>query len=301
MRKWRKFTNPEVLPGVLVALLWTACPACALAQSTAPGPSSPYSAFSDSLLERAKAEVIRVKALVKQGTLAKSKLDEAEEQLADAEDEAILAHTLYAPEHLENTTEAQAAQMVAAAGRRVDRQSKRVEQNQKLLDLGILARSEVSGSSDELASRRRVLDLANNRVTLIEQLRQMAAAEERRLDVKASSGGISQDVEVRFDGGGKFALAEMASIASAFELQFHHALPISATGQTALHRSMGLDHRDRVDVALNPDAAEGLWLRRLLERRRDPYLAFRSAVAGAATAPHIHIGPGSTRLKAAQR
>jgi hypothetical protein len=300
MRKWRKFTNPAVLPGVLVALLWMAYPACALAQSAGPGPSSPYSAFSDSLLERAKAEVVRVKALVKQGTLSKSKLDEAEEQLADAEDEATLAHTLYAPEHLENTTGEQAAQMVAAAERRVQRQTKRVEQNQKLLDLGILARAEVSGSNEELASRRHVLDLANNRVTLIEQLRQMAA-EEQRLALKARSGGIPQDIEVRFDGGGKFAVAEMASIASAFEHQFHHALPISAMGQTALHRSMGLDHRDRVDVALNPDAPEGLWLRRLLEQRRDPYLAFRSAVAGAATAPHIHIGLGSTRLKAVQR
>jgi hypothetical protein len=39
----------------------------------------------------------------------------------------------------------------------------------------------------------------------------------------------------------------------------------------------------------------------LLERLQTPYLAFRSAVVGAATAPHIHIGTGSTRLKLAQR
>jgi hypothetical protein len=64
---------------------------------------------------------------------------------------------------------------------------------------------------------------------------------------------------------------------------------------------MGLDHRNRVDVALNPETSEGLWLRQLLEKLHIPYLAFRSAVAGAATAPHIHIGTGSSRLKLASR
>lgn len=59
---------------------------------------------------------------------------------------------------------------------------------------------------------------------------------------------------------------------------------------------MGLDHRGRVDVALTPDSVEGLWLRRLLENMRIPYLAFKGALAGAATGPHIHIGLGSSRL-----
>ena len=57
----------------------------------------------------------------------------------------------------------------------------------------------------------------------------------------------------------------------------------------------------RSDIALNPDAPEGVWLRSLLERLHIPYLAFRSAVAGAATAPHIHIGTGSARLAAVIR
>ena len=96
-------------------------------------------------------------------------------------------------------------------------------------------------------------------------------------------------------------MGDLTAISAQFEKRFHHALPVSALGQTLLHQSMGLDHRNRVDVALNPDQPEGLWLRALLERLHVPYLAFRSAVAGAATAPHIHIGTGSTRLKLAQR
>jgi hypothetical protein len=67
-------------------------------------------------------------------------------------------------------------------------------------------------------------------------------------------------------------------------------------GQTAVHRALGFDHRGRVDVALNPDQPEGVWLRRYLTENRIPFFAFRHAVAGKATGAHIHLGPMSTRL-----
>jgi hypothetical protein len=63
-----------------------------------------------------------------------------------------------------------------------------------------------------------------------------------------------------------------------------------------VHRSLGFDHRDRVDVALNPDQTEGRWLMSLLDRLSVPYIAFRHAVAGRATGAHIHIGLPSPRL-----
>jgi hypothetical protein len=54
-----------------------------------------------------------------------------------------------------------------------------------------------------------------------------------------------------------------------------------------------------VDVALNPDQQEGLWLRKYLESRKIPYFAFRAALPGKATGPHIHMGPPSQRLVSA--
>ena len=54
-----------------------------------------------------------------------------------------------------------------------------------------------------------------------------------------------------------------------------------------------------MDVAISPDQSEGVWLRAYLESNEIPYFAFRSAVPGKATGAHIHIGPGSTRLRAA--
>jgi hypothetical protein len=74
-------------------------------------------------------------------------------------------------------------------------------------------------------------------------------------------------------------------------------LPISAEGETNLHRALGFDHRGRVDVAINPNASEGMWLRHYLQSLKIPYYAFTRAIRGKATAAHIHIGPGSTRLQ----
>jgi hypothetical protein len=81
--------------------------------------------------------------------------------------------------------------------------------------------------------------------------------------------------------------------------QFGKSLPVSAKGDTALHRSLGFDHRGRVDIALNPDQREGAWLRSYLQKAKLPYYAFRAAVRGKATAPHIHMGPPSTRYRVA--
>ena len=75
--------------------------------------------------------------------------------------------------------------------------------------------------------------------------------------------------------------------------RFEREMPISAMGQTPTHKEMGLDHRDRVDVALHPSSPEGLVVIRYLEAKGYPFTAFRSSVPGVATGAHIHIGPGS--------
>jgi hypothetical protein len=255
------------------------------------------------LLERARNEVERIRVLVEQGTLPKVQLEQAQERLADAEDEAVLARTLYGEVRIADMTPQDAEAMIAAAQRRVDRQAKIVAERQKLLDSGILAKSDVAVSQDELESRRRVLNLAQNRLKLLDDLKQMAENEERLEQAAAAQANAAslKNVMIRYEGNGLFDLSELPTISTEFEKRFHHALPVSALGQTLLHRSMGLDHRNKVDVALNPDEAEGVWLRQLLERLHIPYLAFRSAVSGAATAPHIHIGTGSSRLKLALR
>lgn len=267
----------------------------------ADAPSLRYDTLSQAQLARAEADVTRIRALVQQGTLSQAELMQAESRLADARDQETLSATLFGQTKLEDTTPEQAQAMLAAAQRRVDRQEKIVQERAKLVDAGILAKAEFAAYGDELQSRKQVLELAQNRIKLLADLRDMADNEQRLLRAAQAGNPAVKNVMIRYDGNGLFDLGDLTPISAQFEKRFHHPLPISALGQTLLHQAMGLDHRNRVDVALNPDSAEGLWLRGLLERLHVPYLAFRSALAGAATAPHIHIGTGSTRLKLAQR
>ncbi len=237
----------------------------------------------------------RIRALVEQGTLPKSTLDDAEARLADAQDEMTLSDTLYNAAHVQNMTQAEEEAMAAAASRRLDRAQSLLEARQKLLDMGIISQSEMAAARNEVTSRRLVLELAQNRVKLMDSLRLMVT-EEQRMQMPTMANSM-----IRYDGKAAFKLDELAAIQSDFKAHFHHELPVSAVGQTMVHQSMGLDHRNKVDVALNPEQPEGMWLRSYLERMNISYLAFRSAVLGAATAPHIHIGTMSSRLGLASR
>lgn len=286
--------------------VFTAAVSCTQIAAAADIPTAPissgtsYSSLSNTLLERAKSEAERIKALVDQGILPKSRLEQAESAVADARDEAVLARTLYGITTVQDMTPADAQDMLKAAQRRLDRETKLVAERRNLLDQGILSKSEFSSFQDELANRERTLDLAHTRANLLDQLRQMATVE-RQDERNAAQPAVAKTVMIRYEGNGLFNLNDMVTISEEFDKRFHETLPISAWGQTLVHQALGLDHRNRVDVALNPDQPEGVWLRHFLESLRIPYIAFRSAVPGAATAPHIHIGPESTRLNLAQR
>lgn len=93
-----------------------------------------------------------------------------------------------------------------------------------------------------------------------------------------------------------WSLKQAQNIETYFYQTFGHNLPVSAFGQTATHDRMGFDHRDAMDVALHPDSAEGRALIDHLRRSHIPFMAFKSAVARAATGAHIHIGRPSRRM-----
>ena len=279
-------------------LCWWTGSSSALAVTLSDDASAAYTALANARLTQAKSEVERIRVLVNQGALPNSWLQDAELKLADAQDEETLSQLFYGKPRVQDITDDDAKAMIDAASRRVDREAAVVAHQQELVNQGVMARAEIDTVQRELESRRRILSLAENRVKLMQELREMATAE-ARLQSQNPSGAL-RNVMIRYDGNGIFHIAELPSISQAFERQFHRPLPVSALGQTALHQSLGLDHRDRVDIALNPDGVEGVWFRQYLEQLHIPFLAFRSAIAGAATAPHIHLGTGSNRLKLAQ-
>ena len=288
-------TRFVALPCVLVA---TVLGAQAARGSELP-PSASGELSSNEIVDRARGDVARIQTLVGEGSLPKSSLDEAAARLADIKDEGVLAETLFSSTKLADLTTEQRARMLAAAERRFDRQAEVACERQGLLAMGVIARAEMGAVNAELETRRHVLDLARDRIRLIETQDQMAD-EEQNLE-RAMESGTSRKAMLKFEGCGHFYAADFPAIASDFEEQFHYPIPVTARGQTRLHQSFGLDHRGKIDVGLNPEEPEGIWLRRLLENRQIPYIAFRSAVRGAATAPHIHIGTGSSRIRLAQR
>lgn len=248
-------------------------------------------------VRRATEELEKVRSLVAAGAAPRASVASTEHALIEAQDDVIVAHTLYGKIGVEDLTEEQANDMVAAARRQLDREKLRLEAVRKLVDEGVAARATLTPALEDLESRRKTLDLALSRSELIGELAAMAKVEA----TVPESDQLPSDLRIaeRFDGNGVFRDSEFKKVVLAFEKQFSHPLPVSARGETALHRALGFDHRGRVDIALSPDAAEGVWLRQYLAVSHIPYFAFRAAVPGQATAPHIHLGPPSTRLRAA--
>ena len=110
-------------------------------------------------------------------------------------------------------------------------------------------------------------------------------------------GGFSQTAELaRFNGPFKWSIAEAPRVEKFFSQTFGRRLPITALGQSDTHNRLGFDHRDSVDVGLHPDSGEGRALINYLRKSGIPFLAFRGAIPGTATGPHIHIGRPSGRL-----
>ena len=208
----------------------------------------------------------------------------------------ILRRTLYGTIRVEDFTKDQAEQMIASADRLVKRQEERYEQARQLVAEGVMARATLVALLEDLEFRRKALDLARFRAKLIEEIEEYARAEE---DLDTDIPMLPRRVIERYDGGGLFTDVDFARVSTAFQKQFYRQLPVSAKGATATHKALGFDHRGRVDIALNPDQREGVWLRNYLRRLKIPYYAFRAAVRGKATAPHIHLGPPSNRLRTA--
>ena len=247
-------------------------------------------------LLKAQAEVRRVKALVESGALPRRRLEEAQQAVDDSEDDVILAATLYGGARVQNLSTNEAAEMVAAAQRRFDRQQKMVDSRMELVKGGIVARGEIQPALDELEMRRRTLQLAQGRSKLVDDLLQMAETE-KSVELSRAADLRSKGVLLHYEGSVPFQIGVMTSLRNAFFSRFHQELPVSAWGQTLVHQQLGFDHRGRVDIAVNPDLPEGLWLRKWLERKQISYIGFRAALSQSATGPHIHIGSGSQRVK----
>ena len=172
-----------------------------------------------------------------------------------------------------------------------------VIQRRRLYRDGAISKAAVAEAEQSLIAvlaqiheMRRLLaetDIALTEATFGDELLRMPELE--------ANGFRETDGLARFTGSAKWSLKEVPRVEKFFLQTFGRHLPVSAFGQTATHVRMRFDHRDALDVALQPESAEGRALINYLRTSGIPFIAFKSAVPGAATGAHIHIGKPSFR------
>lgn len=178
-----------------------------------------------------------------------------------------------------------------------------LENLRQLVADGLVARVELENAEALLAGLRTNLETFKKNVAdselLIAELRKAEEmAQAKPLIAKGTSTSTRSFLKptiLRYGGEAGWSLGRLGTIQTFFASTFGTTLPVSALGQSATHNRLGYDHRNAVDVALHPDSAQGQALIRYLQSQGIPYLAFRAAVPGVATGPHIHIGNPSHR------
>jgi hypothetical protein len=249
---------------------------------------------SDRALAEAQEELARTQQLVDAGVAPRKQLEDIRARFEEVRDEAVLATTLYAQVELNQFTPEMSESMLKAADNRMARRQAAVDDAKKKAEAGVLARTALTPLLEELDRARRVRDEAQIRAQLFEELASAARAEAGVVAENDTNKDLLP-AAIRYTGKGVFTETHWRKIVLAFEKRFAHGMRVSAKGDTLYHRSLGFDHRGRIDIAIDPDSDEGLWLRQYLEAQQIPYFAYRRAVTGQASAAHIHLGPPSPR------
>ena len=187
-------------------------------------------------------------------------------------------------------------------------ESKRAEEQlakvKELLALGLVTRSELETAEDSATRTREKVAEAQAQFksadVLIAEALVEAEAEESTRKVRPTGRVVNTLVQtrayIRYGGAGMWSLSEAGGIKQFFARSFGRALPIGAFGQSALHNRWGYDHRNAMDIGVNPGSNEGQALMGYLRANGIPFTAFHFAVPGKATGPHIHVGLPSHRI-----
>lgn len=229
----------------------------------------------------------RVRDLVRAGALPRRALVEAESRRLEQGYRATLNRTL-----VSDSLHPAEIQAMLDAARGLERMVReRLETVRLRVDAGVVPAKLLQQARDAHDVAQRQVELAESRAALVRQRERMEEAQSYREELEA------EEEVYRFHGFDDYEWEMLTEIADMYRAAFGVAPPVSAEGATDFHRSMGLDHTGRIDIAVHPDSDEGEFLTYLLESLGLPYVAFRGAVPGRSTGPHLHIGPPSDRLE----
>lgn len=183
----------------------------------------------------------------------------------------------------------------------VSRAEAELKKSQELFTEGLISRNKLA--LDEAAvvrAKGQVADLdlrmkgADSQIadTLLEAEAEVKLAKSRPL---ARGALVSNTAMIRYNGGAAWALSDAWKVQRFFQEAFRRPLPVAVFGQGSIHDRWRLDHHNSMDISLHPDGVEGQALLSFLRANGIPFLAFRQAIPGTATGPHIHIGRPSHR------
>ena len=191
-------------------------------------------------------------------------------------------------------------QLLQSQEAEVTRLTSSTEQLQQLYSEGLIARVEVEKAENDLATAKVAVEETRGQIAAAEKLalEQKKASELAKIKplVKTTSMALGRTPAVMRSTSGSWSLSNLSIVQQFFSKTFGRALPTSTIGQSATHNRMGWNHRHAVDVGLHPDSVEGRALISFLQTSGIPFLAFRGAIPGVSTGPHIHIGQPSGRL-----
>jgi len=200
-----------------------------------------------------------------------------------------------------NDYKASLEKLLAIYEANVKKAEEKVTLSKKLLAEGLIARTQVEENERALALAKEKINDTNRQIANAEAQSagvylEAAADEEIAKNLRlAKQSLIRTSSFTRFTGAGGWSLGDAWKIQRFFSDTFNKQLPIAVFGQGAIHDRWRLDHRNAMDIQLHPDGVEGQALLNFLQKNGIPYSAFRSAIPGTATGPHIHIGRPSHR------
>ena len=175
-----------------------------------------------------------------------------------------------------------------------------LDRNSTLYARGLITREQLTVAAREAGHARAQLESTKQELTRADAL--IAELDARRRLARLPPlrpGQYEAGADfVRFAGRRAFSLVQLRPLEDYFSARAGRRLPVSALGQSDVHTRLGFDHRNAVDLALHPDSAEGQLVMAWLREHGIPFMAFRGALAGAATGAHIHIGAASERVAA---
>jgi hypothetical protein len=189
---------------------------------------------------------------------------------------------------------------INAPAQDIEKLTSDTETLRQLYSEGLIARNELEKAEEELAAAKtRVEEEA-----LAAELKKAEEAAKAKAEelaktkplIKRTLMPLSKTATVLRSTAGGWSIAGLSAVQQFFSSTFGKPLPTSTIGQSATHNRMGWNHRNAVDVGVHPDSAEGRALIAFLQSNGIPFLAFRGAIPGVSTGPHIHIGSPSHRL-----